>query len=269
MFVSALAVDAFFIKEVQNLPADLNAPERLALQFEMTRWRVLGNVLLLAFVLGVSFWQVKLTAGEQKPWMGLIPNRRDLRDGILLSLACIPLLLLLQTVLQYLNNYFFQQQIVHPYIEMLRKSQERDPALLYDLFSWVTFSVIIVAPILEELLFRGLLQGWLRGKYHALTARMLSVPATAADATVPLSPAELQRQRLNTWAPNFITSLAFTAAHIGHGPAMISLFFFSLALGYVYEKTGRLAPSIITHLMLNLCTTIMLWLMISGRIPAE
>jgi membrane protease YdiL (CAAX protease family) len=79
----------------------------------------------------------------------------------------------------------------------------------------------------------------------------------------------LQRHRLTTWAPIFIASMAFALAHAGHGPAPIPIFFFSLALGYAYEKTGRLAPSIIAHLMLNLTTSIMLWLMISGRIPAE
>jgi hypothetical protein len=126
-----------------------------------------------------------------------------------------------------------------------------------------------------------LLQGWLRGKYHSITEQLLATrptakvnhagdsenPYQASQVRVPTTTAEVQRQRLNIWAPILVASTAFAMAHVGHGPAPIPLFFFSVALGYVYEKTGRLAPSIIAHFMLNLCTSILLWVAIMYRLP--
>jgi membrane protease YdiL (CAAX protease family) len=267
-----------------QIPADPNSPARLGFQLLSVRWHALGNLITLALVLGISFWQVKITSGQQVPWIGLLPNWRDLRNGILLGVVCVPLLYLLQGFLQYLLVYVFQQpRVEHPLIELVRKNKAADSSLFTELFSWIAVSVTLISPVLEELLYRGLLQGWLRAKYQNLAGKVLPPSASVPEIPLPdsdnpyqapqvrqfLTTAELQRRRLTTWAPIFITSMAFSLAHVGHGPAPITLFFFSLALGYVYEKTGRLAPSIIAHLMLNLTTTVMLWLMISGRIPAE
>lgn len=284
MILVGIATAVLFSKELRELPAEPEARERITLQIEVLRWSVAGNAAILAMVLAFSYWQVRLTAGEQLPWIGLIPNARDLRHGLLLGIACVPLLYIVQGFLQYLLVQVFQQpQIEHPLIDMLRKNKGADQELVAELFLWVAVSVTVLAPILEELLFRGLLQGWLRAKYQAMAQRILGVdhgaiapptrdtenPYQASQLHLHSTPAEVQRRRLTTWAPIFIASMAFSLAHATHGPAPIPLFFFSLALGYVYEKTGRLAPSIIAHLLLNLTTTIMLWLMISGRIPAE
>ncbi len=283
MLFVGVVIFLFLRKDLQQVPAQQTPTERIEMQLHLIHWSVAGNLVTLAIVLGFSYWQFRITAGEVVPWRGLIPNRRDLRNGILLGVACVPLLLLLQGLLQYLSRLFFQEQTEHPYIEMIRENKDLDRTLIYELMGWVTFSVMVIAPLLEEILFRGLLQGWLRARYRAMTDKMLERPAGAQNergsvTSNPSSPsqlslaasrAEIQRQRLTTWAPIFITSMAFTMAHATHGPATIPIFFFSLALGYAYEKTGRLAPSIIAHSMLNLTTTIMLWLLISGRIPAE
>lgn len=287
MFVVGIALAALFANELRDLPEDTAAPQRLLLQLEILRWGVLGNAIILALVLAFSFWQVKLTAGEQKPWLGLLPNGRDVRNGVLMGLVCTPLLLIMQGLLQALSQQFLHEQQEHPYIEMIRKNKDIDHAQVFELLGWITLSVTIIAPILEELLFRGLLQGWLRGKYQTVTDRILPRSPSVYDPTpvddlvlhesgnpyeapqvrVTLAPAELQRRRLVAWAPVFITSGAFAVAHLGHGPAPIPLFLFSLALGYLYEKTGRLAPSIIAHFMLNLCTSILLWVAIMYRLP--
>jgi len=284
MILVGVLLFAILKKDLQQAPVDPDSPGWLGFQLLSMRWSTIGNLLTLAMVLGISFWQVIITGGEQVPWIGLLPNWSDLRNGILLGVACVPLLYLTQGFLQYIAVEVFEQsRVEHPLIELVRKNKDVDSALFTELFAWIAVSVTLIAPVLEELLYRGLLQGWLRAKYQTLTDKILSTPhptvaSPTADTQNPYqapqvqaftTAAELQRQRLTTWAPIFISSMVFSLAHLGHGPAPITLFFFSLALGYVYEKTGRLAPSIIAHLMLNLTTTIMLWLMISGRIPAE
>jgi membrane protease YdiL (CAAX protease family) len=54
----------------------------------------------------------------------------------------------------------------------------------------------------------------------------------------------------------------FGLAHFGYGPEPISLFFLALALGYVYQRTHRILPCVITHSLFNLFTMLMLWRMV-------
>jgi membrane protease YdiL (CAAX protease family) len=284
MFFLGTILIYLYLRNQQQVPAEPTPIERLTFQLDTMRLSVACSLITLSLVLGFSYLQVRITNGEAIPWIGLIPNWRDLRNGLLLGVACVPLLYIMQGFLQYLLVVVFQQpRVEHPLIELVRKNKDAESGLVTELMAWIALSVTVIAPVLEELLFRGLLQGWIRAKYQVVTGKMLATPSGVENVPRPetnnpyqasqvrllTNPAELQRRRLTTWAPIFMASMAFALVHAGHGPAPIPLFFFSMALGYVYEKTGRLAPSIIAHLMLNLCTTIMLWLMISGRIPAE
>ena len=80
------------------------------------------------------------------------------------------------------------------------------------------FSVFIV-PFFEEMLFRGIIQSYLRG--------LLKKP----------------------WLAIFLTSVVFTTLHPAmHWPALLA---FSLALGYVYEKSSSLWRPIIMHSLFN------------------
>ena len=55
--------------------------------------------------------------------------------------------------------------------------------------------------------------------------------------------------QLKWWLPIVISSVFFVLVH--EGLARIPLFFFSLALGCVYRKTGSILPAILLHFMLN------------------
>lgn len=81
---------------------------------------------------------------------------------------------------------------------------------------------VIGAPLVEELFFRGLLQG-------AFTRRVGAVPAL------------------------FITAIIFSFAHVlNEGPlAPIALFPLALVLGYLRYRTGRLAAGMVAHALFN------------------
>jgi membrane protease YdiL (CAAX protease family) len=49
--------------------------------------------------------------------------------------------------------------------------------------------------------------------------------------------------------------------HWGQGLAPIPLFPFALILGYVYQRTHRIWPSLIAHLLLNATSLVTLWQM--------
>jgi membrane protease YdiL (CAAX protease family) len=89
---------------------------------------------------------------------------------------------------------------------------------------WVVVTLIAVvgAPIIEELFFRGLVQG-------AFTRRIGAVPAI------------------------FVTALIFSAAHLlNEGPfAPYVLFPAAVVLGYLRYRYGRLAPGMVAHGVFN------------------
>jgi len=96
---------------------------------------------------------------------------------------------------------------------------------------WVVVVLLTVvgAPIVEELFFRGLLQG-------AFTRRIGAVPAI------------------------FVTAIIFSFAHVlNEGPlAPFVLFPMALVLGYLRHRTGRLAAGMIAHASFNAILFIML-----------
>lgn len=83
--------------------------------------------------------------------------------------------------------------------------------------------VLIVAPIAEEVLYRGVFQE---------TMRRLNVPP---------------------WLAIFATSALFALMHysVAQPNAIASLFVLSLGFGWIYEKTGRLTASIVMHMLFN------------------
>lgn len=98
--------------------------------------------------------------------------------------------------------------------------------------------VIILGPLVEEIVFRGIIYYLLRGKKGNL-ARII--------------------------VANFITSLMFAIYHCGIKSllvfnveqilAIIPLFFLGVGIAYVQEKTSNISCSIVTHIVINLIAT--------------
>jgi membrane protease YdiL (CAAX protease family) len=81
------------------------------------------------------------------------------------------------------------------------------------------FFAVVVTPIFEELVFRGLLQSYLRNLNYG------------------------------PWQSIFISSIIFSVLHPWmHIPALLVL---SIAMGYAYEKSGSLLRPIFVHFLFN------------------
>jgi membrane protease YdiL (CAAX protease family) len=81
------------------------------------------------------------------------------------------------------------------------------------------FFATILTPIFEEIIFRGLLQSYLRGIGWS------------------------------SWQAIFVASVIFTLLHpLMHFPALLIL---AIAMGYAYEKSGSLLRPIFIHLLFN------------------
>jgi membrane protease YdiL (CAAX protease family) len=59
------------------------------------------------------------------------------------------------------------------------------------------------------------------------------------------------------------SSLCFALSHWSHGPDPIPLFVLAVGLGYLYQRTGRLAPCVMLHFLLNLCSLAALWTLVA------
>jgi hypothetical protein len=153
---------------------------------------------------------------------------------------------------------------------------------------------VFLAPLVEEVLFRVLLQGWLEAvltqraaQHEEVVAAATTLPPTpeSFDGEIPpeiLPPAETEPAngaeppptlttfrvapepveplvlRSAGWMPIFFSSGLFALSHIEYGPSAAPLFFFALVLGYLYRQTHRIWPSLVLHMALNATTMLML-----------
>lgn len=103
------------------------------------------------------------------------------------------------------------------------------PRDMNQILSWSLLSVTVWQPILEEILFRDVLQTTLLRTSWG--ARRLSFVSVA----------------------NVTTSCAFSAAHLGsHAPAWAALVFFpSLLFGTLRDRFDSIAPSVLLHVFYN------------------
>jgi hypothetical protein len=161
-----------------------------------------------------------LARGATTTTLGFCGGR--LRDDAALAVAGLALL-----VAPLLSLAALLDQIVpyeHAIVDFL--GAHRDPLAV----GIVVFAAVVAAPVAEEFLFRGVLQGWLERR----------LPQRDGLAAVSLS------------------ALAFAAAHVGQGLAWLPLFFFGLVVGYLARQTGSIVPGIILHALFNAVSVVLL-----------
>lgn len=84
--------------------------------------------------------------------------------------------------------------------------------------------MFLIAPVCEEIIFRG-----------------VGYP--------------LLRHKFSPWVAAVLTSLVFALLH-GNITQGVTAFAISIPLCFLYEKTGRVAPGIAAHMLANMCGTI-------------
>lgn len=142
--------------------------------------------------------------------------------GILGLVFTIPLILGIGTLIAAISELWTGErpQIAHQMLEQVVQSHSLEAIFL------MVISAGIIAPLIEEVIYRGLLQSALLnlGAVH----RRWSVIVVAAS-----------------W---------FTLMHYGavEWQGMPSLFIMGVILGWLYERTGSLWPSIVLHMGFNL-----------------
>lgn len=183
---------------------------------------------LIPLTLLYLFFQAVPIRNGQRVWTCKSSKeiKHDLGIGAMTWLIAFPLVVTIAYLSDYLILSFvgatdYEQNAV----SFVKSSVSSFPALLTALAA-----VLFFAPLLEEFLFRGLLQNWLR-KY------LRPVPAI------------------------LVTSLGFACFHFsfaqgwGNITLIASLFTFGCYLGFLYEKERSLFAPIALHYTFNLVTT--------------
>ena len=160
--------------------------------------------------------------------LGLLPTKQDIVLGLRGAVMILPPVLLISFAASYFVPY------EHQVLDELASSPH--PALFVAIFA----ATAIVTPIVEEFTFRVLLQGGLQGM---------------VDRNID---AEGNWRPESHW-PVVATSLLFAVMHYNQGAAQVPLFFMSLGLGYLYRQSGKLAPPVLVHMVLNATTLCVLF----------
>lgn len=84
-----------------------------------------------------------------------------------------------------------------------------------------------------------------------------ALPAAAIDAGPP---GELRG--MSAWLPIGITSVVFALLHFSHGPDWVPLILLSCGMGYLYQRTHSLVPSLVVHTLLNSLSMLGLWIQV-------
>lgn len=222
---------------------------------------------------------------------------RDLLVGVAAFTMLAPPVLALQGLLVY-----FWKESKHPLIELFKGTPDAG------FFLMLVAAAVIVAPLVEELLFRVLLQGFLeklatfRGEIHELfigtaassdrhvAASLEPIASNSADVVAPSSANPYQSPAFAPWQPPevlgkeyepiaasnnqselrgwqaavpiAISSLIFALLHYNHGPDWVPLTLLALGMGYVYQRTHSLLPSLIVHVLLNGFSMWIFWIQV-------
>jgi membrane protease YdiL (CAAX protease family) len=139
--------------------------------------------------------------------------------GIFGIVVILPLMFCVDAVTELVEN---RLHIAHPPHALLNTLQNDPRPWMH---AAVIISAVVVAPLAEEMFFRGQLQTLLRYAFK------------------------------RPWPAVFVASAAFAMLHQRY--AWPQIFFLGVGLGYVYERTGNLWVNVVMHSLFNLTSIVL------------
>lgn len=203
----------------------------------------------LAILAAIPLIELTISGGLHGFGLALPKAPRGLALGLLAALLILPWLFLVQAAAGYISEALRHgPPPLHPVLRLLAEHPTPRGELI------LLASACLVAPIVEEIFFRGLLQ-------TALQRPGLRLPAHGG----PVSPILATLQYLLTgprqrWLAILVVALLFTAIHFTPATpnfeVLPPLLLLALTLGYLYERTGNLWATITLHAIFNAVNTI-------------
>jgi membrane protease YdiL (CAAX protease family) len=258
---------------VTDHPADQGGPIGEQSEAELLVQLAIINVLLTILVPAL----VRLTSNATLLDLGLdFKNwKMQMSVGAVAALLMTPAVLAIQSL-----AIRIWPPHKHPVEDMILEEFSIGVAVL------AVLSTMILAPLIEEILFRGIVQRWLtrllcatpEGSENQPAPDALQLETTTWSSDVRLadqsevimidpeenSPVAPGAARFSTSAI-VTTSLLFAAMHLPQWPAPIGIFLLSMALGALYQRTGSLISTITMHAAFNGFSTVGLLLLALHR----
>ena len=264
------AADETAVAEAESEHASsAKAPqEKLTLRGWRTMIALDGSVKLLAMALLMVILTLRYGGAIRDVGFSLKHLAEDIQIGLITFLAIYAPTIALQAALVLGLDWKYD----HPLIESVAETKD------VLLFALAAIAAGFVAPLSEEFMFRGLLQGWLEKVFagRAMSEQLLmggedemnfvkALQNDEADESLEESSAAAKpyvEATSRDWLAIVISMTVFSLLHYSHGPAWIPLLLLGAAIGFVYQRTHRLWPGIIAHLLLNMTTILGLWVQV-------
>jgi membrane protease YdiL (CAAX protease family) len=193
-------------------------------------------------------------------------TRRDLRQAIVPGVIGVVIVLPLVLAAEIGSDLLWRAvHLEHPTEHDLLRilGESTSPALR----AGVIVSALLLAPVFEELLFRGYLQTALLGVFSGHRPRRPLPPPlppfpspTAVVECASEIGADHSPHIAARWMAVLSASIAFALVHVQFW-MMPPIFVLSLCLGYAYERTGKLWVPVLIHATFN-TTSLLLFLAI-------
>ena len=214
---------------------------RIALQGEQNEHKVRAITTMAGFVFAIVSGLVLMrVASDKNKRTGMQMAAGDLRRGLVAFLIAVPFVLGTSVVSTMLYTKINQKAPDNAAHELLRLYRD-NPS---DVWVWMMLgAAVILAPIVEELLYRAFLQtGFLAATKRA-------------------------------WIAIIATSILFTLMHVGTPDkpnvpwhALPTLFVLSIGMGVAFERSGRVGVPILMHVLFNASNVaIMVWSSSGGQ----
>lgn len=248
---------------------------------------------LLATALALPFqvWTILAIlrfGSDTRPYQLGLTTRRAGRNVILGALGWLiltPPVLLLYALASWLQNQLARGGVKeHPLSRLAT-----DPNLTSAEVALVVLVAMVTAPVLEELIFRGVLQRWFERSWWgghvamglALAWSVLNVAGEVGgdawhERLLALAPVLFcvlmipgfvwlsQWQRSPANAALYGTSLLFAVAHTSAWPSPIPLFVLALGLGWLARRTQSLVGPMVLHGLFNGVAVVQLLVLRNG-----
>lgn len=231
LFAQILLIPAAFIvalafKYGVNIdPADLLTNQTL--KGWLTLFSIIGGLIAVYLAsLSIVPAQRQLIWGQSSP----LPWYKNLGFGALSWFYIYPLVLALGAIIELMIYEFYHQLPVDQVAVKQMKSLQFNPVL----FFLTSVVVVTCVPIVEELLFRGLLQSWLKNRFKSSKLAILLTSLTFALF-------------------HFSTTQGITNIEL-----LSELFLLSCFLGFLYERQRSLWTSIGLHAFFNAVSLLLL-----------
>ena len=199
---------------------------------------ILGISELTAIAVIIFLARIHFTRGLKGFGLNIKTIVKDFFAAFVNLLAVWPIIVSAMVITIYFGELFWGREYEMQQHQQLKLITEH-PQLLSRIL--IVVVAVIIVPLLEEMLFRGLFQTTIRSYIEAFRSLIASQNKPEKERTTDMN---------GTWPAIVISSVLFTMTHAnaGHWPA---LFVLGVCMGYSYEKSGSLFRPIFIHSFFN------------------